>query len=286
MLNALFLVLRFLILLFSGHKQVALENVALRHQLAVFTRQRKRPRLRDMDRLFWIALKRIWKDWRATLVIVQPETVIAWQRKRFKRYWWGLSQRKGPGRPPVHTEIRKLVRTMMAANPLWGAPRVHGELLKLGFEISERTVSRLMPKKDRNPTQTWMTFLRNRCCRVRLDATPGPDSESGSEAGSQPSVFRSHHRRFVHSTDASGACSAVRYRPKDLDSAAFSQNAGPTKVSAAVLTKTSPSARSQRTDEAIRESEPLLMFQRVFQRAGESKQLGRSIRGHSASCHP
>jgi len=161
MLNALFLVLRFLILLFSGHKQVALENVALRHQLAVFTRQRKRPRLRDMDRLFWIALKRIWKDWRAALVIVQPETVIAWQRKRFKRYWWGLSQRKGPGRPPVHTEIRKLVRTMTAANPLWGAPRVHGELLKLGFEISERTVSRLMPKKDRNPTQTWMTFLRN-----------------------------------------------------------------------------------------------------------------------------
>ena len=160
MLNLLLLAIRFLILVFSGHKQVALENVALRHQLAVFTREKKRPRLRDRDRLFWIVLKKLWKDWRAALVVVQPETVIGWQRKRFKRYWWRLSQSRGPGRPRVYLEIRKLVRTMAAANPIWGAPRIHGELLKLGFEISERTVSRLMPK-DRKPTQTWMTFLRN-----------------------------------------------------------------------------------------------------------------------------
>ena len=159
MLNSLFLAIRFLILVFSGHKQVALENIALR-QLAVFTREKKRPRVRDRDRLFWIALKNLWKDWRTALVFVQPETVTGWQRKRFKRYWWRLSQAKGPGRPRVYLEIRKLVRTMAAANPIWGAPRIHGELLKLGFEISERTVSRLMPK-DRKPTQTWMTFLRN-----------------------------------------------------------------------------------------------------------------------------
>ena len=155
--------------MFGGHKQVALENAALRHQLAVFTRGAKRPRLRDRDRLFWIALKRIWKDWRAALVIVQPETVISWQRKRFKRYWWRLSQPKGPGRPRIHLEIRKLVRSMAAVNPLWGAPRVHGELLKLGFEISERTVSRLMPRKDRKLTQTWMTFLRNHVGVVSID---------------------------------------------------------------------------------------------------------------------
>ena len=160
MLNSLLLALRLLILVLSGHKQVALENAALRHQLAVFTREGKRPRLRDRDRFFWIALKRIWKDWRTALVIVQPETVISWQRKRFKRYWWSLSQPKGPGRPRASLEIRKLVRTMATANPLWGAPRVHGELLKLGFEISERTVSRLMPK-GRKSMQTWMTFLRN-----------------------------------------------------------------------------------------------------------------------------
>jgi len=160
MLNSLFLAIRFLILIFGGHKHVALENIALRHQLAVFTREKKRPRLRNRDRWFWIALKKLWKDWRTALEFVRPETVTGWQSKRFKRYWWRLSQSKKPGRPPMCLEIRKLVRTMAAANPIWGAPRIHGELLKLGFEISERTVSRLMPK-DRKPTQTWMTFLRN-----------------------------------------------------------------------------------------------------------------------------
>src|SRR5215813_5835854 len=113
---------------------------------------KKRPRVCDRDRLFWIALKKLWKDWRTALVFVQPETVTGWQRKRFKRYWWRLSQSKGPGRPRVYLEIRQLVRTMAAANPIWGAPRIHGELLKLGFEVSERTVSRLMSKNSK-PTQ-------------------------------------------------------------------------------------------------------------------------------------
>src|SRR5262252_2001247 len=128
MLNSLLLAIRFLILVFSGHKQVALENVALRHQLAVFTREKKRPRLRNRDRLFWIALKQIWKDWRSALEFVQPETVTGWQSKRFKRYWWRLSQPRGPGRPRVYWEIRRLVRTMAATNSIWGAPRIHGEL--------------------------------------------------------------------------------------------------------------------------------------------------------------
>jgi putative transposase len=161
MLNGILVAIRFVILLLGGHKQVALENAALRQQLAVFKRDVKRPRLLRRDRLFWIALTTIWNDWRSALVIVRPETVISWQRRRFKRYWWKLSQSKGPGRPRVSLEIRKLVRNMVAANPLWGAPRIHGELLKLGFGISERTVSRLMPKKDKNPAQTWTTFLRN-----------------------------------------------------------------------------------------------------------------------------
>ena len=137
MLNAIFVGIRFVILVLSGHGQVALENAALRQQLAVFKRDIKRPRLHRRDRLFWIGLRTIWKNWKSALVIVRPETVISWQRKR---YWWRLSQAKGPGRPPMSTEIRKLVRTMAAANVLWGAPRIHGELLKLGFEISERTV--------------------------------------------------------------------------------------------------------------------------------------------------
>src|SRR5215470_9647403 len=101
MVNALLRAVRLLVLVFSGHRQVALENIALRHQLAVFTREKTRPRLRDRDRLFWITLQRLWKDWRSVLVFVQPETVTGWQRKRFKRYWWRLSQSKGPGRPRV-----------------------------------------------------------------------------------------------------------------------------------------------------------------------------------------
>ena len=152
---------RFVILVFGGHKQVALENAALRQQLAVFKRDVKRPRLHRRDRLFWIGLRTIWKEWKSALVIVRPETVISWQRNRFKRYWWRLSQPKTPGRPPISSDIRTLVRTMADANVTWGAPRIHGELLKLGFEISERTVSRLMPKRRKEPSQTWKTFLSN-----------------------------------------------------------------------------------------------------------------------------
>jgi putative transposase len=161
MLNAILFWIRFVILVLGGHQQVALENAALRQQLAVFKRDVKRPQLRRWDRLFWIGLRAIWKDWKSALVIVRPETVISWQQKRFKRYWWRLSQSKGPGRPRVSSEIRTLISNMAATNAFWGAPRVHGELLKLGYEISERTVSRLMPKNDKKPSQTWTTFLRN-----------------------------------------------------------------------------------------------------------------------------
>jgi len=97
-------------------------------------------------------LTAIWKEWKSALVIVRPETVIGWQR---------LSQSNGPGRPRVDLEIRNLVKSMAAANPLWGAPRIHGELLKLGFDVSERTISQLIPQRDKQPSQTWGTFLRN-----------------------------------------------------------------------------------------------------------------------------
>jgi putative transposase len=161
MLNAILVSIRFILLIFSGQKQVALENAALRQQLSVFKREVQRPKLKDRDRLFWIGLRMIWQDWKSALVIVRPETVISWHHKRFKQYWWKLSQPKQPGRPRTRAEIRKLIHDMAAANPTWGAPRVHGELKKLGFQISERTVSRLMPKTTGKPSQTWMTFLRN-----------------------------------------------------------------------------------------------------------------------------
>ena len=146
MLNAIMVWIRFILLVLGGQKQVALENAALRQQLAVFKRAAQRPKLKNRDRLFWIGLRMIWQDWKSALVIVRPETVISWHRHRFKQYWWRLSEPKQPGRPRTRSEIRKLIHDMATANPTWGAPRVHGELKKLGFTISEWTVSRLIPR--------------------------------------------------------------------------------------------------------------------------------------------
>ena len=161
MITLLLHLLRLLPFLVGGHRQLALENLALRHQLAVYKRLAPRPKLRPADRLFWAGLARVWTGWRQALVIVSPDTVLRWQRRRFREYWTRRSGRPRGGRPPVSAEIAALVRTMAAANPLWGAPRIHGELLKLGIDVAERTVSRLMPKRRPEPSQTWRTFLAN-----------------------------------------------------------------------------------------------------------------------------
>src|SRR2546427_1170437 len=161
MISILLHMFRLFPFLCGGHRQLAVENLALRHQLAVFKRTVTRPRLRSSDRIFWVWLSKAWTAWRTALVIVTPDTVLRWQRRRFRDYWTKLSRRPTVGRPPVHAEIKALVAKMAAANPLWGAPRIHGELLKLGIAVSERTVSRLMPKRSRPPSQTWRTFLTN-----------------------------------------------------------------------------------------------------------------------------
>lgn len=161
MLNSILAICRAVFLILGGHKQVALENIALRQQLGIFQRSVRRPKIRPLDRLFWVCLRKVWKEWKSALEFVQPETVVDWQARRFKRYWSRLSRHKNPGRPRTGADIRKLVKTMAEANVGWGAPRIHGELLKLGIEVSERTVSRLMPKRNTNPSQTWRTFLDN-----------------------------------------------------------------------------------------------------------------------------
>jgi hypothetical protein len=161
MITFLLHLLRLLPFLIGGHHHLALENLALRQQLAVYKRTAPRPKLRTTDRLFWAGLARVWTGWRQTLVIVSPDTVLRWQHRRFREYWTRLSGRSRGGRPPVSTEIAALVGKMAAANPLWGAPRIHGELLKLGIDVAERTVSRLMPKHRPRPSQTWRTFLAN-----------------------------------------------------------------------------------------------------------------------------
>src|SRR5499426_528140 len=144
-----------------GQRNLALENLALRQQLAILKRTQQRPAIRTKDRLFWVWLSRIWSEWRVPLLIVKPETVIGWHRKGFRLFWTRLSRRKIGGRPSANSQIRALIKQMTQANPLWGASRIHGELLKLGIDISERTVSRLIPKNRKPPSQTWRTFLDN-----------------------------------------------------------------------------------------------------------------------------
>ena len=161
MITLLLHLLRLLPFLFGGHRQLALENLALRQQLAVYKRTIIRPPLRPTDRFFWIGLANIWTGWRQALVIVTPATALHWQRRRFREYWTKLSGSSNGGRPQVQAEIKALILRMAAANPLWGAPRIHGELLKLGINVAERTVSRLMPKRRPRPSQTWRTFLVN-----------------------------------------------------------------------------------------------------------------------------
>src|SRR5262245_5805860 len=123
MLNTILIVLRTISLIFGGHEQVALENLALREQLGIFQRSVRHPKIRQRDRLFWVYLQKVWNQWRSALVIVRPETVLDWQRKCFKRYWCQLSQQKNPGRPRRGADIRKLVKTMAEANPSWGCTK-------------------------------------------------------------------------------------------------------------------------------------------------------------------
>jgi len=136
-----------------------LENLAPRHQLHVLCRQRPgRLRLFAIDRLLWVLLYRLWPRCLEAMLLVKPATVIQWHRQGFRLFWrW----RSRSGRPSVEREIRDLIRQMSSANPLWGAPRIHGELLKLGIEIGQATVAKYMVRKRGAPSPTWRTFLRN-----------------------------------------------------------------------------------------------------------------------------
>jgi putative transposase len=129
----------------------------------VLKRRTKRAHLRRSDRLFWVLLHRVWSQWSNPLLIVKPDTVIRWHRTGFRLYWRFRSRSKRVGRPVIGHEVRASLYTMANENPTWGAPRVHGELLKLGFEISERTVSRYLLRLHRRDgaAHLWRTFLKN-----------------------------------------------------------------------------------------------------------------------------
>ena len=155
--------LRFLI---RSRAALHLEIIALRHQLAVLNRSR-RPRLRltPADRILWAGLSHAWRGWRSAVRIVKPETVIAWHRRGFRLFWTWKS-RQGTGRPSVPPDVRALIRELSSANPLWGAPRIHGELQKLGISVSQSTVAKYMRRHPRPPSQTWRTFLTNHANQI------------------------------------------------------------------------------------------------------------------------
>ena len=139
-----------------------LEVVALRHQVAVLRRQRSgRLRLFCTDRLLWVWLYRVWPRALQAMLLVKPATVVQWQRKGFRLYWRWRSRSRQIGRPKTSTEIRQLIRQMSMANPIWGAPRIHGELLMLGIDVSQAPVGRYMPWRPKVPSPTWRSFLRN-----------------------------------------------------------------------------------------------------------------------------
>lgn len=147
---------------FRSRHDLGLELVALRQQVSVLKRKNPRPRLGRWDRLFWVTLRQLWPRWAAVLIVVKPATVVGWHRTGFRLYWRLLS-RRAAGRPEVSSELRQLIRHMARENPTWGAPRIHGELSKLGFAVSERTVSRYLARLARkgDSGQRWLTFLNN-----------------------------------------------------------------------------------------------------------------------------
>lgn len=147
-----------------SRRDLLLENLALRQQLAISNSKRPRPRFAPSDRLFWVWLQRLWPGWKQALFLVEPETVVRWHRAGFKMYWsWLSSHGVRPGRKCISKELRDLIFRMVTENPTWGAPRIHGELKMLGFDISERSVLRWMRKGPRNPepAKRWAAFLNN-----------------------------------------------------------------------------------------------------------------------------
>jgi hypothetical protein len=146
---------------FRSRVSLQLELIALRHQVAVYQQRISRPKLRPADRLLWVWLSRLWPGWQQALEFVQPRTVIAWQKQRFRNYWRRLSQTGKPGRPTIAKEIRKLIQDMWNSNPTWGSPRIVGELRMLGITVAKSTVEKYRPRTHKPPSPTWKAFLNN-----------------------------------------------------------------------------------------------------------------------------
>src|SRR5262249_55281834 len=137
----------------ASQAALAVENLALRQQLAVLKRTTPRPKLRRRDRVFWVCLAKLWSGWRSALVIVSPATVVRWHRQGFK-YYWRWKTRGDVGRPPIPPEVQRLIRRLSKENPLWGAPRIRAELALLGHEVADSTVAKYMIRAPKPPSQS------------------------------------------------------------------------------------------------------------------------------------
>ena len=154
------LLLNWILALWKGRADLALENLALRHQVLILERGCKKPRAAESDRLIWIVLSRMWGGWQEALHLFKPRTVLDWSRNVFSRWWAWISRAKG-GRPKIERETVELNRQMWNENPTWGAPRIRWELLKLGIQVSQSTVQKYRPRWKGPRDQKWTTFLRN-----------------------------------------------------------------------------------------------------------------------------
>ena len=158
----LILILRLVAASLKSRRNSLLENLTLQHQLLVLSRGSKRPRLTPLDRALWIWLSRTWNGWKVSLRILQPDTVIQWHRAGFRLFWRWKSRPRKAGRRTISPDIITLIREMNHANPLWGAPRIHGESLKLGITLAQRTVAKYMvPRSGPRASHNWNSFLRN-----------------------------------------------------------------------------------------------------------------------------
>src|SRR5260370_16204350 len=158
MFSLLLLSIRVLIRLFRIRRKLVLEKLMHRQQLAVLKRRRPRQRLDLLDKLFWVVVRRFCSGWQQSLIGVTPETVVRWHRAGFRLYWKLISKVRRPvGRRQTSKEARELIFRMVVENPVWGAPRIHGELLMLGYDVSERTISRWMKRapRDPDPAKRW-----------------------------------------------------------------------------------------------------------------------------------
>jgi len=165
MIHTVHAALVFVFGMFRSRIALQLEIMALRHQLTVYRRSIRRPQIRPSDRILWSWLVRHWGRWREALIFVQPATVLAWQRRRFRDHWVRLSQKR-PGRPAVSPEVRDLIRNISAGNPRWGAPRILGELRKLGIPVAKSTVEKHRVRPPRPASPSWRAFLNNHLTEI------------------------------------------------------------------------------------------------------------------------